>query len=188
MEKRNVYIVISVVLVVLAFFLAFNNSDITGSFGNPYRTCIDSDSTEEYPDGNNKYVKGTVIYTYQGRQTEYTDYCHATHGSGPEKYLKEYFCNLFGRVDTKTPDYNCEEYGSGCEDGACIKIKVECSDSDGGEEYYVKGETCFGTECRTDLCLDDIYLSERYCEDNEVKSGIYKCPNGCVIGHGVCAI
>jgi|GEM_PF-6615718 len=72
-----------------------------------------------------------------------------------------------------------------------------CTDSDGGKDYYEKGtvKRCFlGGECEeaTDSCeqctgllpvsVECFAVREYYCEGNQIKSEIYKCPKNCVDG------
>jgi len=82
-------------------------------------------------------------------------------------------------------------------------IKAECSDSDGGKEYYIKGmadnrKNSIGSYWQ-DKCLskdqigerewkyNEVYectgnncnLQEGYCDGDNVKNIAYKCPNGC---------
>ncbi|MDP2629060.1 MAG: hypothetical protein Q8P15_04160 [Nanoarchaeota archaeon] len=69
--------------------------------------------------------------------------------------------------------------------------QISCTDSDGGENIYVKGvvnEKCTTTESgntvcsgETDFCQGDI-LYEQYCESNFAKENSHTCPNGCVDG------
>ncbi len=82
----------------------------------------------------------------------------------------------------------------------------ECTDTDGGKEYYVKGTACKTvssgkTFCRTDVCLPVAekqisalgepaeswirgkgLLKEYYCRDGKMLSRVYRCPNGCENG------
>lgn len=178
MEKKKLYIGISIILVVIAlFFVASNFFSITGRLGSVYRTCVDTDG------GDNQYVNGTVFYSVYNRKSEYTDYCFARTGKGPEKWLNEYYCDANENIYSR--DYNCEDYRSKCVNGKCIPVETEpCTDSDDGLNYGVKGTACVGSNCKEDLCLDEIYLSESYCE-NDVKQKIYKCTDGCA--NGVCS-
>jgi len=65
-----------------------------------------------------------------------------------------------------------------------------CTDSDGGKNYDIKGETCNEVDCRTDVCtsmpVSDNVVAEYYCEGNKRESvgGAfcdYKCENGACI-------
>ena len=113
MEKRNVYIVVGVVLVV-SILLA--SSNLTGNYlvNSPVGErgkCSDSDGGEN--------INKPGIATYENREEEYKDECYAKTGKGKKKWLKEYFC-----LDIITSNrYYCSK---GCvEDqnkvGACIK-------------------------------------------------------------------
>ncbi len=66
-----------------------------------------------------------------------------------------------------------------------------CTDSDGGKEYWIKGNvrgeyTFFKTENfqHSDECKDEKTLIEYYCIEDSTKNRFqesikYKCPNGC---------
>ena len=99
MEKRNLYIIVAVVLVV-GLTLSFSN--LTGNYvsQNPVLgECIDTDLADD-PE-----TPGSVRYENEG--TEYLDECYSKSNTGPKKYLKERYC-----VDRmKTQKYLC--YG-GC--------------------------------------------------------------------------
>ena len=67
---------------------------------------------------------------------------------------------------------------------------ANCSDSDGGMNFYEKGivnQFNFdGTRISgTDSCQDDFYLEEQYCLHGDfAEEKIVYCPNGCI--NGVC--
>jgi len=60
-----------------------------------------------------------------------------------------------------------------------------CTDSDDGIDYDVKGVTCVGNNCKTDVCLTDnsyYNLKEYYCQSDSMTNKNYKCPDDCVNG------
>ena len=66
-----------------------------------------------------------------------------------------------------------------------------CKDSDGGLSYFVKGQTTrknpdanSTSSTLEDSCLNSKTLSEGYCEDNQIKTQKYDCPNEC--NNGAC--
>ncbi len=67
---------------------------------------------------------------------------------------------------------------------------VLCNDTDGGRNYYVRGECIVCTQsdnsggCRSvsDYCVDGKRLKEAYCRGNEIESTIYTCSSGCESG------
>jgi hypothetical protein len=84
--------------------------------------------------------------------------------------------------------YDCP---SGCQDGACVDPSLwSCSDTDGGQNYGVKGTASWGFFGSTDSCQDDAngqpaYLNEAYCDLTAampVKTSLRLCPDGCVDG------
>jgi len=76
-----------------------------------------------------------------------------------------------------TIDNNCNgEVNEGC-------ASTACTDTDGGKNYYVKGEVYYSVQdfSATDWCRED-YILEYYCEGDRYKEFVYKCPNGCKDG------
>jgi cysteine-rich repeat protein len=82
--------------------------------------------------------------------------------------------------------------GDGC-DQYCNLENVQCTDSDGGRNYYVKG-TAIGGDSNgysnlTDFCaggggVDIRTLREAYCSGNTILAENYICPYGC--NNGAC--
>lgn len=64
----------------------------------------------------------------------------------------------------------------------------QCTDSDGGLDYYVKGSIMDGLLTKEDTCTvgsEIADIMEYYCsESGEILSYPYKCPNGCE--NGIC--
>jgi hypothetical protein len=97
-----------------------------------------------------------------------------------DKYnLIEYICSIGGN-NMGSINYNCP---NGCQDGACIPeeptLSEVCTDSDGGENYYVQGKTC-----NNEGSSDKYNLIEYICSigGNNMGSINYNCPNGCQDG------
>lgn len=167
--------------------------------------CTDTD------DGKDYYVKGSV--TYRGHK--YEDWCTTNQGnggkvpscSGDECDLVEEYCS----EKTSGVDHVLYHCPNGCKDGVCIKEEKKCTDSDGGEDYYEKGQlTDENGEKHTDYCWKDNpdspqgpeyqnMLREYSCTLNESSldpniegyggpegTGYYEisydCPNGCEDG------
>jgi len=95
---------------------------------------------------------------------------------------------------------NCGTCSTGniCIEGACVEvinITPVCTDSDGGLNYYSKGEVVFyGTDglkyTNYDYCsgtsirylTEVMYLTEHDCVNGESSSSVFKCPDGCENG------
>ena len=124
------------------------------------QTCTDSDG------GVNYYKKGEVIDKY-GKK--YTDYCYMN-------YLREYYCTSYGDAMLKL--YYCPH---GCSNGACTKEETtSCTDSDGGVNYYKKGEVIdkYGKKY-ADYCIGD-YIREYYCTPSNTAAYLdLYCSLGC---------
>jgi len=116
--------------------------------------------------------------------------------------------------------YNCLDVEAKCIDNQCQLIPSQeeaCVDSDNGKNYYVKGrvngeeDKCINMGARVpqivnscggkdDEMAEFCRLQEYFCEDNQIESLQYICPNGCkdgacikepiegkpVCGNGIC--
>jgi len=94
-------------------------------------------------------------------------------------------CNSIGQKYAA----NCTS-GDGIAGGYCIKC-LNCTDSDGGKNYYIKGTATGGDSngysSLTDSCaggpgVDIRTLAEAYCSGNTILKENYICPNGCKDG------
>ncbi len=141
-------------------------------------SCNDSDSGIDY----NNY--GTV--TYGGNS--YSDWCSTNNGnggqvsscSGPSCTLIEQYCDsTIGGVNYKS--YVCP---NGCLNGACnANQTTTCTDSDGGENYYVKG-TLTGIYNGAPISLDDFCIDRTNSQNGAV---VGQCSgSNCQVGERVC--
>lgn len=158
------------------------------------------------PMDNYYYRKGTVEYKIINLKTGEVEE-GVERDSCDGDTLTEWICptslNRVTRNERYSEEYDCPY---GCQDGACIKEVIEeevpeevevaeeefegeCTDSDGGMDYFVKGTTTGKshttnfTRSYTDHCMDDSRLGEGFCWDNnEVNIIRYSCPNGCQDG------
>ncbi len=160
--------------------------------------CYNSFGNMYSPNIEHLYRKGTVEYKIINLETEEIEGGIETDSCDGDT-LTEWFCPRVLDMNTRNERYS-EEYECphSCEDGACIidivspeeEFKwVECSDSDGGKDYFVKGTMAYTynvtRETIMDTCIDDSLLAEGVCGDNnEVGIDIHTCPNGCE--DGVC--
>jgi hypothetical protein len=163
--------------------------------------CTDSDG------GKNYFVKGVNegLNSYSGPQI---DFCFNFDDLGEIPYenlsrptgtgVIEHYCDSSDNVANE--GYECSD---GCNDGACIKIQ-SCSDTDGGNDAFNKGEiiahiissTTGDLEkvestdsCVGDGVLDDVFVIEHYCIDDGLGGQNYnsvsvRCQNGC--SNGAC--
>jgi len=53
-----------------------------------------------------------------------------------------------------------------------------CTDSDNGKNYYVGGTAVMGTQSLSDHCNADGTLTEKYCENNDIKAETLNCTEG----------
>jgi len=131
----------------------------------------------DYQYGPNVFTAATTI---NNELTPYFDRCvnedgspAASHQSG---YLKEYYCNDSGG-GLISEVIECD-----CRNGACVS---ECTDSDGGLDYYTIG-TCESSngEIVQDSCEGDS-VWELTCDENELcvdGDAPIDCPDGCING------
>ena len=127
--------------------------------------CFDTDG------GAVASMMGTVSYD----ETEYMDVCLNEH------QLKEYACEE-GAVAEEVIECGSTETCSG---GKCVAIP-QCSDSDGGDEAFVKGTTTYGSTVYEDYCLSYNVVYEYYCEDGALKQKQIVCPDGMDCENGYC--
>jgi len=149
-------------------------------------TCTDSDGGRDY------YMKGIVSY---GNWTR-TDRCglYDNNPSNDPNDLNEFYCRSDGEGVEEV--YKCP---NGCKDGACLnqtQQNATCTDSDGGLDYYVKGNVQIGNNIYEDMCIKDKltdlpdskdvseYICANYADGSpgSFNTQIYKCPNGCKDG------
>lgn len=143
--------------------------------------CIDSDGGENYS------IRGEVSGNGSKGSFSFEDECV----SGEEYYnLIERFC-----VESIPHDkyYQCP---NDCKDGACIEGEesAECTDSDGGADYFVKGTVDSNGQTNSDSCSGTPYLdgtlselTEYYCSDLGLRSIEVRCAckdGACVEGGG----
>ncbi len=118
--------------------------------------CSDTDEGREY------YVKGNV--------GEYEDKCETMQGY--IEYLKEYYCDVDGKI-------GFEYVMCPCNDGAC-----RCIDTDGNNKY-VKGHITEPSGA-TDYCLNDDTLIEYNCGQGGIEEITIFCQYGCEDGRCLC--
>ncbi|MEN9625982.1 MAG: hypothetical protein RL557_310 [archaeon] len=101
-------------------------------------------------------------------------------------------CAKDGDSDSCLEWKNLDNCGAGqnCSAGNCI-IYPSCTDSDGGKNYGVKGNTLVkqngsvsSGKNATDYCTDSKVLMEYICENNDALGVPYNCPNSC--SNGAC--
>lgn len=87
--------------------------------------------------------------------------------------------NKISATDNQAPTENLA--------GQASPILTLCKDSDGGKNYNVKGTTCLGRTCKTDVCTPSYpNLLEFYCQTKyKIGSVTYSCPYGC--NDGACS-
>lgn len=127
-------------------------------------TCSDSDG------GLSVYVKGT---TTNGTLTV-TDVCNGNS-------ILEYYCDGDGLYQLSQP---CVY---GCANGSCNHqsnpqpTPAQCTDSDGGSNFNVKGTATNGTFTLTDIC-DESSVVEYVCQGTAIYEILQPCNHGCTDG------
>jgi len=138
------------------------------------------------------------VYWYDscGNAEEKKTYCE--HGCedgkcvelSDEDYVKKCYDGhvyLFDSEGNKIKKYKYCEHG--CENAECIDHDEEnCEESDDGFDIYHKGAAELGDKRLEDHCNDDGTLTEKYCEDSEIKWKTVPCPAGYVCDGGECVI
>jgi hypothetical protein len=163
-------------------------------------TCTDSDG------GANMYRKGVTSGLGWSTDEIVTkeDYC-ITNGSKAGR-LVEYSCYKINGVNRVMDNTFGPEDGCGlCINGVCCReydtcTQQECTDTDAGINYYIRGvvsqtghrwaDQCIikgDTTVTTDICSgEDCYLQENFCGFGGMgkDSQFYNCPEGC--NYGTC--
>ena len=140
--------------------------------------CTDTDN------GLNQYVSGKA-YDPSNTSRYIEDTCQN------EYYLMEAYCKSEGLI---VADQKYCKYG--CQNGKCLYANETnqtfstCKDSDGGVEFYIKGEvkTSFSNVSSVDKCSGDgKTLAEYFCSPTPTTGApvmikTYVCPGGCLNG------
>ena len=172
-------------------FPEFNQTEVLNISASEIEACKYCTDTDG---GRNYYVKGHVQDPEHGgadywdtcTNLETTDTSKGWFPTSTGKILMEYYCG------ERNYQYEAVLCPYGCQDGACIKEddkSINCTDTDGGLNYYVKGECSDsrGWNLR-DGCIANRegWLYESYCYQDGCSLIEYECPYGCRVGEGVC--
>ena len=121
-------------------------------------------------------------YTLQ--ETCPTDRCCWANGACYDKNSPE--CQSCTAI---TDQQTCEANSACCwNNGACYDISsgnCPCSDTDNGNNPYVKGTATDAFQSLTDYCVSDTRLNEYYCSGSSVASEVWNCQS-CVNGACEC--
>jgi hypothetical protein len=184
-KKRKIYLF---VILILLFFLLVNYSQICfGEAADTNLGCFDTD------EGKNYYKKGEASDFLTTTPSE--DYCtkngqkvlKCIPSDGDENCgISEKYCTNYQRVSGGY--LSGENFLTicpyGCQDGACIlpdeMEENSCFDSEEKKNYTNKGEAvALGGIAMEEYCQDSERIMEYFCENNDVYSTLYFCPNGC---------
>ena len=111
MEKRNLYVLVAVIVVAAVVLVA---SNYTGN--SVLGACMETDG------GDNPEVPG--VNTFENANAVYKDECYAE-GKGPRKYVREYFCLDKVESNRYLCEGGCSEDSDGagyCNEGRVIEI------------------------------------------------------------------
>ena len=95
-------------------------------------------------------------------------------------YLKKWYCDS---GTARSVIHRCEY---SCTDGSCVADNpnlithaYECTDTDGGIDYFAKGKV---NGIKEDRCVTNHRLLEYYCKGKMAMSTAYICPDMCISG------
>jgi len=185
--------------------------DYECAFGCKGGACVEGEGTYcvDTDDGLNYHEIGSCVSNLHGPTATHGDACGVSvNGIAYPNILLEWYCNDDGAcVRDETPSthgYDCEAEGKICQDGRCIT--PTCKDSDGGKDYFVKGQITFGArpdgtiigtnDELYDVCArdnnalfegDENALFEFYCDENGIIQStdgddVFNCAFGCEDG------
>lgn len=132
--------------------------------------CTDSDN------GRNVSVRGRTLVT-KGLLTLFNQWDSCI----DEGLLREHSCA--GNGSAISEDIEC---GSGfqCVSDRCIKS--QCSETDGGKNYYKKGTVTFDDKEYEDWCVNGHEVREYFCYGNDVDSEDHDCGPGYICDNDRC--
>ena len=187
MKKGVVLVVVlSVLLLTASFASAFSLGDwLRSIFGGAPQfspsTCIDSDTSAVYPNGDNPFSNGTAENATSG---PLADFCFNNNLS-----ISEHYCNgtaVLGK------SYYCSDFGDfTCQDARCVSFQANsCTDTD-TDAQHINGDNPFlnGTARNStgvigvDQCVNSTVLLEGYCNTTAVNLKGYTCPS---LGNYIC--
>ncbi len=128
---------------------------------------IDDQSCEDSDGGVQIHEKGTV--TAFG--ATFVDSCSGL-------LVKEYYCE---DREAKSSMHECPEDFK-CVDGKCVRGKIKCTDTDGGNDIYEAGTVTIQGLIEglyLDKCVDHTVLKEYYCENDELAINEVECEIEC---------
>jgi len=189
MRKRGLFVILF--LFVSMFLMSFTLADAENSS----QLCTDSDGGVIF---DKKGTTRGLDYYVPNIMKVFTDECFSANMGGvdDDNWLLEGYCKD-GYVFTT--DYLCPY---DCFDGACVEAPLAnatCTDSDGGEEFYIFGATTGlyfpdnSTIVLKDKCFsvggansnkEYNWLLEGYCDGVYAYTTDYQCPYECL--DGVC--
>ncbi|MEK6933907.1 MAG: hypothetical protein AABW75_03460 [Nanoarchaeota archaeon] len=141
--------------------------------GQQSNSCTDTDG------GINSIRNGTVygINSATNEPFSYSDSC--TEITYAPTTATEYYCSN-GNPTSETVTCNY-----GCKNNACNEFasRINCTDSDGGINYNLKGTASTGITLGSDFCVSASTLKEAYCFNQTTIKGIdYNCSVSCSSG------
>lgn len=159
--------------------------------------CVDSDGQDSFINGLNSYI------WHDSPQGPYYDGClrgntavqerYCIDGHSAWKYIRcEFMSCINGACQTSvcTPK-TCSELGNcGVLDNGCgVNINCgdcPCTDTDGGQNLYVKGALTSGYWNGTDSCFENGRVLENWCSGTIPNAQSFACPNGTACSNGAC--
>ena len=147
-------------------------------------TSPENVETVEVCSGTNQVPCG---YAGQTRNTNYSECINSGHSPYCKWSGNSCVSKPCSEISLENCKYGCSKKIVSVQDS---EISLNCNDSDGGKNYFIKGNISgkdySGNEIvpTKDYCTNtqDYNLLEYYCENNQVKGITYNCTNGCVNG------
>jgi len=161
----SIVIIVAITLVVVLVSTIIPGDGLTGfatkNVQQNFTSCWDSDAV-------NISTYGVVIgQRNNGTWQAFPDYCETSY------HVVENYC--LG-ISPTSLGFNCTT-GSTCSDGRCVAPVVvnNCIDSDGGKNYYLKGNVTNSSSIVYDFCFNSNSLGEYYCNGSIASLQSYNC-------------
>lgn len=171
MKKKVTFEYLFIGIIILFFVIAaspylLGTSQVSGAIiyaKEKSDICTDSDGGREY---------GIAGETSDSNY-KMEDWCETA------EILVEYSCSEAGILKES---YICPQ-DFVCEEGACVKDKSICSDTDGGRSFSESGTVTRADSSYDDYCMTEVMVGEYYCMgDGSVGMAKQSCAYGCKDG------
>jgi len=130
-------------------------------------------------------------YTCEELKTGQKSYFDGCQNSGFDRVCFNKYTAIYQGCGKSTGSDGCTVNNVNAAQNILCTISSSCTDSDGGNNYYVKGTAIDSNGPNTDYCevsstSGQYYLVEYYCQDSIALGHFIQCPNNYRCSDGAC--